>query len=223
MDARMANAKRTIAPCTATIDTVTIDGVKGYSSECFTCLRGVKSELEQCAVVCRSAEQNCSPGAHRAGVAGAGRPGVLVQYLFRPADAAPAAAVMPGHGTSERPAPFSPLGQKPPSKKASSSVYRRSGDPRTVGDMRALGLRSVYITCSACGSASTLNVDDLDDDVMVTSPSPHVRCAVCGNVGSVVRPDWNELRSVVGNRRPSRQGASWASSGSIATEARPET
>ncbi len=43
--------------------------------------------------------------------------------------------------------------------------------------MRALGLRSVYITCSACGSASTLNVDDLDDDVMVTSLSPHVRCA----------------------------------------------
>ncbi len=141
MDARLANAKRTIAPCTATIDTVTIDGVKGYSSECFTCLRRVKSKLEQCAVVCRSAEQNCSPGAHRAGVAGAGRPGVLVQYLFRPADAAPAAAVMPGHGTSERPAPFSPMGQKPLSKKASSSVYRRSEDGRRhAGSRLALGL-----------------------------------------------------------------------------------
>jgi hypothetical protein len=98
------------------------------------------------------------------------------------------------------------MGQKPPSKKAAAApVRRRSGDPRTVGDMRALGLRSVYITCNACGSASTVNVDDKDDDVMVTSLAQHVRCAVCGNLGGVVRPDWSELRGVVGNRRPYRR------------------
>ncbi len=71
--------------------------------------------------------------------------------------------------------------------------------------MRALGLRSVYITCSACGSASTVKIDDIDDDVMVISLGPHVRCAACGNLGGVVRPDWSELRGVVGNRKPYRR------------------
>ena len=87
-----------------------------------------------------------------------------------------------------------------PSKKAAAPAYSE-----TLGDMRALGVGSVYITCSACGSASTVNVDHKDDDVMVTSLAPHVRCAVCGRLGGVVRPDWSELRGVVGSRRPHRR------------------
>ena len=92
-----------------------------------------------------------------------------------------------------------------PTKKAAS---RRTGDPRTVGDMRALGLRSVYVTCAACGSAGTVNVDDYEDDLMVTSLGPHARCAKCGHLGGVVRPDWSELRGTVGSRKPYRQKGS---------------
>jgi hypothetical protein len=58
IDARMANAKRMMTPCTATID-----GVKACMSEWFMGLRGVKGNLEQCAVVESGAEQNCSPEA----------------------------------------------------------------------------------------------------------------------------------------------------------------
>ncbi len=95
--------------------------------------------------------------------------------------------------------------QKPPRKNASSSVRRRSEDPKTVGDIRALGLRSVYITCSACGSASTVNVDHKHDDVFIASLGRDLRCAKCGNLGGVARPDWTELRGVAGDRKPYRR------------------
>jgi hypothetical protein len=45
--------------------------------------------------------------------------------------------------------------QKRPSKKTMAS-----SDPATLGGMRELGVRSLYITCSACGYASTVNADD---------------------------------------------------------------
>jgi hypothetical protein len=73
------------------------------------------------------------------------------------------------------------MGKKPPEPPE---------QPVTLGGMRALGVRSVYVTCSACGYASTVNVDDWQDDVFITSFGPHVRCAKCGNLGAVARPDW---------------------------------
>jgi ribosomal protein L37E len=68
--------------------------------------------------------------------------------------------------------------------------------PVTLGGMRALGVRSVYATCSACGYASTVNVDDWQDDVLIESFGPHVKCAKCGHLGGNVRPDWTELRGM---------------------------
>jgi hypothetical protein len=53
-DARMANAKRRIAPCVATVDTATVTGVKGRLIECFMSLRGVRAATE-CAVIKRGA------------------------------------------------------------------------------------------------------------------------------------------------------------------------
>lgn len=89
------------------------------------------------------------------------------------------------------------MGKKPPAP----SVGKRPTDPTTLGEMRALGVRSLYITCSSCGFASTLNVDDWQDDVLVTSFAPHMRCAKCGNLGAVARPDWTELRGMPETRR----------------------
>jgi hypothetical protein len=59
----------------------------------------------------------------------------------------------------------------------------------------------VYVTCSACGYASTLNTDDRQDDVVIGSLGIHMRCAKCGNLGAVVQPDWTELQSMPGMLR----------------------
>jgi hypothetical protein len=84
------------------------------------------------------------------------------------------------------------MNKKPPAP----SETKRPMQPVTLGDMRALGVRSVYVTCSACGYASTANADDWQDDVVIRSLGPHMRCAKCGNLGAVVQPDWTELRSM---------------------------
>lgn len=75
------------------------------------------------------------------------------------------------------------------------SGIKRSIQPETLGDMRALGVRLVYITCSACGYASTVNVDDRQD-VVIRSLGLHVQCTKCGNLGVIVQPGWTELRGM---------------------------
>jgi hypothetical protein len=89
------------------------------------------------------------------------------------------------------------MGKKPPAP----SGIKRPSQPETLGDMRALGVRSVYVTCSACGYASTVNVDDRQDDVVIRSLGLHVQCEKCGNLGAVVQPDWTELRGMPETRR----------------------
>jgi hypothetical protein len=78
-------------------------------------------------------------------------------------------------------------------KPSAPSGIKRPPQPEMLGDMRALGVWSVYITCSACGYASTVNVDDRQDDVVIRSLGLQVQCAKCGNLGAVVQPDWTEL------------------------------
>ena len=99
-------------------------------------------------------------------------------------------------GTSLRPAPF--LAHAPEATQQKDHGAGRSGDARGV---RALGMRSVYLTCSACGYASTFNVNDWQDDVFITSFSPYARCAKCGHLGANVRPDWTQLRGMPETRR----------------------
>jgi hypothetical protein len=84
------------------------------------------------------------------------------------------------------------MGKKPPEPPT---------QPMMLGQMRALGVRSVYVTCSACGYASTVNVDDWQDDVFITSFGPHARCAKRGHLGGNVRPDWTQLRGMAATRR----------------------
>jgi hypothetical protein len=90
---------------------------------------------------------------------------------------------------------FLHMRQKPSSKKTAAP-----SDPITLGQMRELGVRSLYITCSACGYASTVNVDDWQDDVLIEPFGPSVKCAKWGHLGGVVRPDWSGLRGGAGDR-----------------------
>jgi hypothetical protein len=110
-------------------------------------------------------------------------------------------------------AAFTRMGKKPPVPSASE----RPSQPVTLGGMRVLGVRSVYVTCSACGYASTVNVDDWEDDVFITSFGPYVKCAKCGHLGAVVRPDWTELPGTPEARRTEQSPRPSASAGRAST------
>jgi ribosomal protein L37E len=71
----------------------------------------------------------------------------------------------------------------------------------TLGNMRSLGLRSVDVTCTACGYHATFNVDEWPDELPVLAFGPHTGCAKCGHRGASVLPDWTQLRGVPGKPR----------------------
>ena len=64
--------------------------------------------------------------------------------------------------------------------------------PMTLGNMRSLGVRSLFATCLACGSKTAVNVDAWPDDVPVSSFGRHGRCTRCGNLGASAIPNWIE-------------------------------
>ncbi len=72
--------------------------------------------------------------------------------------------------------------------------------PMTLGNMRSLGVRSLFATCLACGSKTEVNVDAWPDDVPVPSFTRHMRCTRCGNLGASAIPNWIER----GNSLPGR-------------------
>jgi hypothetical protein len=64
--------------------------------------------------------------------------------------------------------------------------------PMTLGNMRSLGVRSLFATCLACGSKTEVNVDAWPDDAPVPSFTRHMRCMRCGNLGASAIPNWIE-------------------------------
>jgi hypothetical protein len=64
--------------------------------------------------------------------------------------------------------------------------------PMTLGNMRQNGVRGLYVTCSACGHRTVINVDGWPDDVPVPSFGRHMRCTRCGNLGATGIPNWIE-------------------------------
>jgi len=66
--------------------------------------------------------------------------------------------------------------------------------PMTLGNMRRNGVRGLYVTCSACGHHTEVNVDAWPDDVPVPSFGPRMRCSRCGHLGADARPNWIERR-----------------------------
>jgi ribosomal protein L37E len=61
-----------------------------------------------------------------------------------------------------------------------------------LGNMRQNGVRWLYVTCSACGHHTEVNVDAWPDDGPVPSFTRHMRCTRCGNVGASAIPNWIE-------------------------------
>jgi hypothetical protein len=74
--------------------------------------------------------------------------------------------------------------------------------PMTLGNMRSLGVRSLFAACRACGHKTKVNVDAWPDDVLVSSFGPHMRCRLCGNLGATAIPNLIERgNSLPGTRR----------------------
>src|ERR1700674_1804817 len=84
-------------------------------------------------------------------------------------------------------------------KKAPESY---SGPPATLGSIRADGVRSLLIYCTACTHSAVLNVDRYADDIFVPSFNSYMVCTQCGIIGAEARPNWSERP-----RRPSLTGA----------------
>jgi hypothetical protein len=78
------------------------------------------------------------------------------------------------------------------------------GPPMTLANMRALGVRSLAVSCFVCHHAAWLDVDSYAHDVTVPSFGPRMVCTCCGIIGADARPNWREQAE-----RPSLTGTQW--------------
>ena len=73
----------------------------------------------------------------------------------------------------------------------------------TLANMRAQGVRSLWVFCDLCHHEAVLNVDRFSDDVPVPAFGPRMVCTSCGTIGADVRPQ---------GRRPAQEsltGRQW--------------
>src|SRR4051812_11109109 len=66
------------------------------------------------------------------------------------------------------------------------------GEPPTLGNMRSLGVRRLYVSCLKCQHPAVINVDRYPDDVLLPSFGPRMVCTACGQRGAFVMPNWND-------------------------------
>jgi hypothetical protein len=64
----------------------------------------------------------------------------------------------------------------------------------SLSNMRANGVRSLFVYCTACHHEAVVNVDDYDAMVTVPSFGPRMVCTVRGAIGADVRRNWNERK-----------------------------
>jgi hypothetical protein len=77
----------------------------------------------------------------------------------------------------------------------------------TLGNMGQNGVRALYVTCSACGHHTEVNVDAWPDNVAVPSFGPRMRSTKCGHLGADARPNWKERADYMpGGARYQAQG-----------------
>src|ERR1700675_1932974 len=67
-----------------------------------------------------------------------------------------------------------------------------AGDPMTLGNMRANGVRSLDVSCWQCHHRTILSADPWPDHVPVPSFGPRMVCTRCGIIGADARPNWQE-------------------------------
>jgi hypothetical protein len=66
--------------------------------------------------------------------------------------------------------------------------------------MRALGVRSLAVTCELCHHEAVLAADQWSDAVLVRDFRPRMVCTSCRIVGADARPNWREMHAS-GRRR----------------------
>ena len=69
---------------------------------------------------------------------------------------------------------------------------RYRGPPMTLANMRAEGVRSLWVVCELCHHEAVLNVNSFGDAVPVRAFGPRMVCTGCGIVGAHARPNWQE-------------------------------
>ena len=83
---------------------------------------------------------------------------------------------------------------------------RETFDPVTMGHIRGHGVTRLLVYCTSghCHHGATLDADWLPNEAVVRDLCPRMVCAVCGNVGGDVRPDWSQhtTRPAAGRGRP---------------------
>jgi hypothetical protein len=62
----------------------------------------------------------------------------------------------------------------------------------TLANMRAQGVRSLWVVCAVCHHEAVLNVDSYGDAMPVPAFGPRMACSHCGIIGAFVRPNWQE-------------------------------
>ena len=74
-----------------------------------------------------------------------------------------------------------------------------TGPAMTLGNMRALDITSIDVTCE-CGRESTVGADGWPDSVEIPALRWRLKCTECGRRPIDVRPDWAQYRAL-GNGR----------------------
>ena len=69
---------------------------------------------------------------------------------------------------------------------------RYRGPPMTLANMRAKGVRSLWVVCELCHHEAVMNVDHFGEAVPVPSFGPRIVCTSCGIIGAHARPNWQE-------------------------------
>jgi len=64
----------------------------------------------------------------------------------------------------------------------------------TLGNMRANGVRSLRVYCTACPRSVVFNVDAYAETLPVPAFGPRMVCTACGMIGADARPNWTEHR-----------------------------
>ena len=69
---------------------------------------------------------------------------------------------------------------------------RYRGPPMTLENMRAQGVRSLWVVCELCRHDAVVNVDGYGDAVPVPAFGSRMVCTCCGVIGAHARPNWQE-------------------------------